>query len=180
MILRPAKRYRIPSASRSTSIRRYHPERHSTLFRQLTELHFQYPNTPSVYPSNTREAQIAFEKNVRQPFAFTVFPLVMMDIYDGVEDKDREYFRRTREALFGGTLESVVPQGEKRKAQLELVRAGLDKVAQEIATHAGEGALFFGGDTPCFADMSLAAAEDAASVLEQFVHDGSHLRPNFT
>ena len=28
-----------------------------------------------------------------------------MDIYDGVEDKDREYFRRTREARFGRPLE---------------------------------------------------------------------------
>ncbi|VDB89212.1 unnamed protein product [Peniophora sp. CBMAI 1063] len=117
----------------------------------------QYPDTPSVYPPSTRDAQIAFEKNVRTPFAFTIFPLILMELYDLVEDKDREYFRRTREALFRGPLESVVPRGEKRVAQLEVVRTGLDKVAKEIANHAGEGALFFGGESPCFADMSLAS-----------------------
>ncbi|KZV74445.1 hypothetical protein PENSPDRAFT_648077 [Peniophora sp. CONT] len=117
----------------------------------------QYPDTPPVYSPSTREAQIAFEGLVRARFGFAVLPLILLDIYDGVEDKDKEYWRRTREALFKGPLESIVPQGEKRTAQLESVRAGLDVVAKEIAEHAGEGALFFGGDSPCFADITLAA-----------------------
>ncbi|KZV63657.1 hypothetical protein PENSPDRAFT_657117 [Peniophora sp. CONT] len=117
----------------------------------------QYPDTPPLLPPSTRDAQITFEKTVRQPFAFTLFPLILLEIYSAVEEKDKPYFRRTREALFGGPLESIVPTGSKRVAQLEAVRAGLDKVEKVIVEYAGEGKIFFGGDEPCFADMSLAS-----------------------
>ena len=102
---------------------------------------------------------MAFEKNVRQPFAMTIFPLILMDFYNTLlDEKDKAYFRITREAQFGGgSLESVVPTGDKRVAQLELIRAGLENVHKEIEKHAGEGALFFGGENPCFADVQLAS-----------------------
>ncbi|KZV74461.1 hypothetical protein PENSPDRAFT_573097 [Peniophora sp. CONT] len=119
----------------------------------------QYPDTPTILPASTREAQMAFENNVRQPFAFTIFPIILMDFYNNIlVDQDKEYFRRTREAQFGAPLESVVPQdAAQRKARIDVVRAGLENVAKEVAKHAGEGALFFGGDKPCFADIILAA-----------------------
>ena len=61
------------------------------------------------------------------------------------------------EARFGASLESVVPAGEARATQLDVLKAGLENVHKEIEKHAGEGALFFGGEKPCFADVQLAA-----------------------
>lgn len=106
---------------------------------------------------STREAQLAFEENVRKPFAFTVFPLIMLHFFNTlVADKDKDYFRSSREAQFGASFEMVVPTGDARVAQFEVVRAGVEGVAQAIRKQAGEGAIFFGGDKPCFADFQLA------------------------
>ncbi|VDB89218.1 unnamed protein product [Peniophora sp. CBMAI 1063] len=118
----------------------------------------QYPDTPQLLPPGTREAQEAFEKNVRQPFAFTVFPLILLDFFNTIiDEKDQAYFKTSREAQFGAPFEAVVPTGDARAAQLEVVRAGVENVHREIEKHAGEGKIFFGGDRPVFADFQLAA-----------------------
>ena len=95
-------------------------------------------------------------KGVLQPLMLATFPLVILEMYNGLDDKDKEYFRRTREARFGHTLEQIVPQGERRTQQLAAVGSGIETIAKEITKHAGEGAVFFGGDSPVFADIALA------------------------
>lgn len=118
----------------------------------------QYPDTPAVFAPETREAQTIYMKTSLQPLLLTVFPLLVFGIYNGLDEKDKEYFRRTREARFGRPLEEIAPQGEKRAAALAAFASGLENAAKEVTKHAGEGALFFGGDKPCFADIALAAA----------------------
>ncbi|KZV63655.1 hypothetical protein PENSPDRAFT_616282 [Peniophora sp. CONT] len=117
-----------------------------------------YPETPAVFPASTREAQITFMKTIGAPLLYAAFPIILLDTFNGLDEKDKEYWRRTREARFGAPLEAIVPKGERLTAALAAVGATLDNAAKEIAKHAGEGALFFGGDAPSFADITLAAA----------------------
>lgn len=130
----------------------------------------QYPDTPAVLPPSTREAQLAFGQTVARPLLLLIFQLVVLDSYNGLDEKDKPYYRHTREALFGRTLEEIVPQGERREQQLPYLRQGLDNAAKEIAKHAGEGALFFGGESPSFADITVAAV--FKSVVTTIGRDG--------
>lgn len=118
----------------------------------------QYPDTPAVFPASTRAAQVAFMKSAGMGIGKAAFPLVLMDIFNNLDEKDTEYFRRTREAAFGGApLEAITPKGEKREATKAALRAALDNAAKEIAAHSGD-APFFGGDSPVFADFAIAGS----------------------
>ncbi len=69
---------------------------------------------------------------------------VLVDVYGHLHEKDKEYFRTSREKVFGMTLEDfVAPADEalpKFRASLVPMRAMLERFA------------FMGGDAPSFAD----------------------------
>ena len=69
---------------------------------------------------------------------------VLVDIHGHLHEKDKDYFRTSREKVFGMTLEDVVAPADealpKLRASLAPMRAVLERYS------------FMGGDTPSFAD----------------------------
>jgi hypothetical protein len=58
--------------------------------------------------------------------------------------------------LFGCKLEEVTPTGEKHVQALKGLKAAPDEMAEVVKSN-GEGALFFGGAEPIYADLFIAA-----------------------
>ena len=73
-----------------------------------------------------------------------MFPLIVADIATHLRPEDEAYFRKTREARFGKTLEQVVAG---RDQAVEGFRRGLDPLRLTLKTQP-----FIGGDTPNYAD----------------------------
>ncbi len=73
--------------------------------------------------------------------------LLLLDIHDCLDAGDRDYFRRSRERRFGGTLEQVVAD---RPAHLATLRALLSPLRQTLGEQP-----FLGGAEPHYADYCL-------------------------
>ncbi len=78
-------------------------------------------------------------------------PLLMSyvkDIHDVAPDRDRDYFRQSREKLFGCTLEELA---SGRAERLDAARAGFEPVRLTL-----KGAPFLSGASPGYADYIVA------------------------
>jgi glutathione S-transferase len=76
-----------------------------------------------------------------------IFPFVALDILQHVADKDREYFRASREKRVGKPLEALVAD---RQARLPAFRANLAALRLTLKTQP-----FLGGDRPLYADYAV-------------------------
>lgn len=74
--------------------------------------------------------------------------LIVRDILDVIDPKDRGYFRESREARFGTTLEAVQ---EGRDSQVAAFRAVLQPLRMVLARQP-----WFGGAAPSYADFIIA------------------------
>ncbi|KZV63666.1 hypothetical protein PENSPDRAFT_640596 [Peniophora sp. CONT] len=116
----------------------------------------QYPDTPQLLSAETKEAQLAFINGVGKKVNMTRFPFSIYQIFLITLPEDQGHFRTAREKNFGGRkLEDIEPQGEKRTAQFEAIKAALDAAATAFDEHA-QGKTFYGGDSPVFVDTDLA------------------------
>ena len=110
----------------------------------------QYPDTPQLLSAETKEAQLAFINGVGKKVNMTRFPFSIYQIFLITLPEDQGHFRTAREKNFGGRkLEDIEPQGEKREAQFEAIKAALDAAATAFDEHA-KGKTFYGGDSPVF------------------------------
>ncbi len=104
-----------------------------------------YPQTPSLFGPAPGHALARF---VNQWTSETLHPavarVVVPDIPAILHEKDRAYFRSSREAAFGQTLESLAAQ---REASLEALRRVLAPLRSTLAAQP-----FVSGDTPYYAD----------------------------
>ncbi len=73
-----------------------------------------------------------------------VATLVVRDILDHLHEKDRDYFRASREKAFGRTLEAVVADRDTRVASF---RAALEPLRTMLRSQP-----FIAGDAPAYAD----------------------------
>jgi len=118
----------------------------------------QYPDTPALIPAGTRDEQIAFMSTAVKAVGLGIFPFILDNIFAIIEDKDKEYFRASREKLFGGKkLEEIAPKGDAIVRQAKGLENALNAAATVIAAKSGEDAIFYGGDRPLFADVALGA-----------------------
>lgn len=69
---------------------------------------------------------------------------VLMDIHNHLHEKDKDYFRTSREKVFGMALEDVVASADESLPQF---RASLEPMRAVLGRYA-----FMGGDEPAFAD----------------------------
>ena len=104
-----------------------------------------YPDAPSLFGGTGGKAAARFIErwslgNVHAP----LMPIILMDIHDGLAEEDRIYFRTSREARFGKSLEEVAAS---RDAALEAYPARLEPLRQMLAFQP-----FLGGETPLFSD----------------------------
>ena len=107
-----------------------------------------YPDLPRLF-ANARERAMA--RFVNSWFDLQVNPafilLVVRDVYDNIDERDREYFLETREKRFGTTLDALHAARDER---LPAARAALAPVRAVLADQP-----FIAGDEPGYADYIL-------------------------
>jgi len=110
-----------------------------------------YPDAPSLFGGLTARATAAFFNNwVDNVVNPALIRVVLLDIYNQLGDTDKAYFRNSREARFGMTLEKVVEDPDAKIAAFRqiLQPARLTLQKQE----------YLGGDGPRYVDHILFGA----------------------
>ncbi|EIN07718.1 hypothetical protein PUNSTDRAFT_114205 [Punctularia strigosozonata HHB-11173 SS5] len=113
-----------------------------------------YPDRPTVLPKPTRGLQSYFVATARDAIIGDLANIVVFSTYKHLRPRGQDYFRATREKLFGRKLEDF-PQGEQLLPHWAKLEAGFGKFADAIKKN-GEGSQFITGDTISFADLVLA------------------------
>lgn len=120
----------------------------SDSFAIALHLEAAYPGRPSLFggPGGTALARFvnAFADTVVLPW---IARLIVSDIMKVLHEKDRGYFRESREARFGRPLEAATAD---RDAVLPEFRSVLQPLRQSL-----RGRPFLGGEAPLYADYIL-------------------------
>ena len=106
-----------------------------------------YPNSPSLFGGAAARRLTRHYSSLADALVGAIFPFIALDILERVADRDREYFRTSREQRVGKTLEDFVAN---RDAKLPGLRASLAPLRTTLKTQP-----FFGGDEPLYADYAL-------------------------
>jgi glutathione S-transferase len=128
----------------------------------------EYPESPSLFGGLLGRALSRFYNNwtdaVLQP---GLIRFVLVDILRHIHEKDREYFRRSREERFRQTLEAVVAGREHRLAAFREELAPLRLTLEAQPFLAGSAPLYadyivFGAFqwVRCISDFPMLAADD--------------------
>jgi len=107
-----------------------------------------YPDTPTLLGNGGLARTEEIEGLLGAGFQ-GFFPLYIKDIWAGLPEKDAAYFRSTREARFGATLEDL---SANRDARLPDARAALDPLRSALGS-----APWFAGEAPGYADYIVLA-----------------------
>lgn len=103
-----------------------------------------YPENPLFTDQSGKAATYFLKCWVERVVHPGVVKQVLVDIYDHLHDKDKTYFRTSREKVFGMTLEDVVAPADELLPQFRAALAPMRAVFERYE--------FMGGDTPAFAD----------------------------
>jgi len=108
-----------------------------------------YPDLLAIFSCPAERAMVGFFDAwlMQEIIIAEILPVYTLDAYDRAVAQDRDYYRRSREAYFGRTLEEVVANREER---LPGLRRSLEPVRRTIASQP-----FLGGKEPNFADMCM-------------------------
>ncbi|WP_018263538.1 glutathione S-transferase N-terminal domain-containing protein [Methylobacterium sp. WSM2598] len=110
-----------------------------------------HPDRPSLFGGPAGQALtrviVHWTDGVLHP---ALAPLLLTEILAVLDPRDRDYFRRTREALFRKPLEAVCPDPE---AQLKLLRRTLSPVRASLREQP-----YLGGEAPLYADFAVMGA----------------------
>jgi glutathione S-transferase len=115
-------------------------------FEIMRYLDKAYPEAPVLGEGVSYQRVLLFKYFVERSVTPALFRIVAMDLLAAVHPDDRDYFRETREARFGCSLEEV-HQPEEGKQQLKKVLAPVRDLLRESA--------FLDGDAPSGADYLL-------------------------
>jgi glutathione S-transferase len=104
-----------------------------------------YPEAPSLFGDAASRALTLFIKNwVEVTLHPAIVKIVMPDIFKIIHPKDQPYFRQSREARIGITIEAL---GAQRAEHLPALNALLAPLRQTLRAQK-----FLTGDTPLYAD----------------------------
>ena len=118
----------------------------------------QYPDKPALFEGAQARALAFFFKHwVERSVHLPLFRVILMDLYGHLHEKDKTYFRTSREKRFGVTLEQF---SADPKASLAALRTALDAARQAVLVHP-----YLSGTTPGFADYILFGAFQWARVM---------------
>ena len=115
-------------------------------FRIMRYLDDTYPEAPVLGEGVSYQRALFFKHFVERSVAPALFRIVVLDLLDAIHPDDRAYFRATREARFGCTLEAF-HQPEQGREALQKTLAPVRDMLRE--------APFLDGDTPSGADYLL-------------------------
>ncbi len=106
-----------------------------------------FPDLPTLFGGPEGMALSRLHSNMGDVIAGQISRFVLLDVYEHLDDKDKSYFRESREQRFGMSLEQVVAERESR---LQDFRDGLIALRMTLKTQP-----FFGGDRPLYGDFAL-------------------------
>ena len=117
-----------------------------------------YPGHPKLMDSEQARGAIFAFKNWCERYVHTaMFRVIILDLFAHLHEKDKAYFRESRETRIGTTLEAY---GADRTGALAALRQALDPVRPIFVEQ-----LFIGGPSPSFADYILFGAFQWARVM---------------
>lgn len=109
-----------------------------------------YPDRPLLFEGETARAQTLFFKHwAEQTIHPAMVKIIIMDVFNALHDKDKEYFRASREARFGMPLEEFEDKSESQVEHLGKLLSPARAVLKDRS--------FLCGSKPGFADYILFA-----------------------
>jgi glutathione S-transferase len=106
-----------------------------------------YADRPSLFGGLAGRPLSRFYSCLGDTLVAAIFPFVALDILDVLHEKDRDYFRKTREERVGTTLEAFTADREQR---LPAFRASLAPLRLTLKDQP-----FLGGERPLYADYAV-------------------------
>jgi glutathione S-transferase len=126
-----------------------------------TYLEDSYPDRPSLFRGDGGRAVTRFVNAWADTILIGgILRLVVTDIFAHLHDKDRAYFRETREKRLGATLEAV---SANRKTDVLTFRKTLEPVRAVLAAQP-----FLGGEMPAYADYAVFGCFQWARCISSF------------
>lgn len=117
-------------------------------FEIATFLEKTYPQAPSLFDGEGGvKLSRLFESYVDKSVMPKLAKLVVLDVHDSLAPADQSYFRQSREARFGTTLEDFTSNKEATRSDLS---AALLPVRALVSKQS-----FLGGEQPLYADYIL-------------------------
>ena len=121
----------------------------------------RYPDRPSLFGGGGGRALARFVNNWTNTVVYPgLFRMIVKDIWDHVDAKDRDYFRQSREQRLGATLEQTVAD---RDAKVVAFRTSLQPLRTTL-----EAQPFLGGAAPNYADYSVFGGFQWARCISPF------------
>jgi glutathione S-transferase len=115
-------------------------------FSIIEYLEEKYPLRPSLFNSHEGKALAKFIETWANSLHGDIAKMAISDIHDCLQEKDKSYFRTSREKFFGNNLALIQAENhEKAKASLLSKLSVLDTYLTKSA--------FIGGSTPLYADF---------------------------
>ena len=116
-----------------------------------TYLEDAYPERPSLFGGTSGRALCRFYNNWTDSVLHPdLLRFTLLDIFRHIDDRDKDYFRRSREQRFKTNLESFVADRDQRS---EGFRQGLTPLRLTL-----EAQPFLGGEAPLYADYIVFGA----------------------
>jgi glutathione S-transferase len=116
-----------------------------------TYLEDTYPDCPSLFGGDGGRAVTRFINAWADVVLVGgILRLVVTDIFAHLDQKDRAYFRETREQRLGAALETI---SADRETNVLAFRRTLEPIRTVLASKP-----YFGGEAPAYADYAVAAS----------------------
>lgn len=107
-----------------------------------------YPDAPSLFANDEAKAKAeAFHQWASTALSKHIPGILILDLFNVIADQDKEYFRTSREARIGTSLEEFAATPEKH---IKGLQAELADVREVLATQN-----YLGGDKPDYNDICL-------------------------
>ncbi|HFD6779282.1 TPA: glutathione S-transferase family protein [Pseudomonas aeruginosa] len=115
----------------------------SDSWRIALHLERAYPERPSLFGGEAALALAGFVNRWADGALLpAIAPLILLEVYGQLDSADRKYFRSTREAHFGASLETLGQPRERHLGQLHQVLAPLRQALKGQPFLAGERAAY--------------------------------------
>jgi glutathione S-transferase len=119
-----------------------------------------YPDRPSLFGGPAGRAMARFQANWTDAVMHAaLFPVVLLDLYRHVHDKDRDYFRKSREERVGMSLEKFAGD---QAAKLQSFRDTLTPLRLTLRSQP-----FLGGEAPLYPDYAVLGAFQWARAVSE-------------
>jgi len=120
----------------------------------------RYPDSPSLFGGGAGRALCRHYSDLGDALNAAIAPFVTFDVFTHLAEKDKAYFRDSREQRFSMPLEQIAADRESR---LPAFRQSLAPLRRTLAAQP-----YFGGEQPLYADYALFGAFQWARCSSNF------------